>query len=156
MISLLKHIVRGLARRLTQFKRAQNWAALLSALLEEIQELEEAAVGILEARNLDDATGDHLDLWGRLVGEYRLGKTDVDYRRFIKARLLRNTSQGNPDRQIVVLDLLTNPTRIILEELYPAQTRLWFLLDTNAPLDPFGTTTENTLSEIMKDIGPLG
>lgn len=84
-------------------------AALGEALGSQLQELEESLLDLRDERTLDVAVGEQLDQYGRLVGEQRGALADDEFRRFIAARILSNTSQGVPDRLIDVIRILAGP-----------------------------------------------
>lgn len=56
--------------------------------------LEDAFYQLLTERFIDNAVGAQLDLLGKIVTEARQGRSDDDYRRFIRARISANNSEG--------------------------------------------------------------
>lgn len=78
-----------------QYAESTRILALLCALIDPIQSLETATVGVYErVLDVDTAEGVHLDLLGRIVREDRNGLSDYVYRRMIKTRILVSRSQG--------------------------------------------------------------
>lgn len=69
-------------------------AAILVALLDQVQRIEDDAWDILELRTLDNADLVRLKVLGKLVGQPRLGFETEDYRALIRARARANRSQG--------------------------------------------------------------
>jgi hypothetical protein len=67
---------------------------LLQAILNRVQEVENAAWTLLSAMAVGNATGDLLNKFGKLVGEGRLGRTDGDYQAAIRLRIRVNRSRG--------------------------------------------------------------
>jgi hypothetical protein len=91
------------ARLLAQYRTLPRFTALIGELGGAVQGVEDALWGIIDAIALPTATGVWLDRLGAIVGESRDGATDVDYRRFIGARILANRSWGRMDDILGVL-----------------------------------------------------
>jgi hypothetical protein len=72
-------------------------SALVRALVEEIQLLEDETIDTLSAIPVDVAHGLVLDRWGDIVGEPRLGLTDPVFRRVIVAKLSAAQSASRRD-----------------------------------------------------------
>lgn len=83
--------------------------AIVRAFGAQVQELEDAAYACISDRLLDVAVGAQLDAWGEVVGERRGGLDDLEYRRFIQARLIANRAQGRPDELLRVAALVAQP-----------------------------------------------
>jgi hypothetical protein len=109
------------SRLLVQFNDAVKLHALVRALVKPMQRLELDAFSVQDAFDLDEATGDQLDILGNLVGEPRQSKTDTAYRAYVKARVLANDSNGTPATLYAIARALlgTSPTLTIVPE-YPA------------------------------------
>lgn len=67
---------------------------ILQAMLNRLQELEDAAWFLLQSMSINAAFGDLLNKFGNIVGEPRLGRSDVDYRAGIRLKIRVNTSNG--------------------------------------------------------------
>lgn len=92
-----------------QHRAGTTWISLLSAMTGESQNQEDALYSLWQARaDLDQATDDRLDGWGRLVGVQREDLSDDDYRRLIRARLQVLRSEGSPDELIRIVDAMTD------------------------------------------------
>lgn len=77
---------------LSQFHESPYLNAVQNAFLEQVAELESV---FEELRHLiDQAVGTQLELLGKIVGQKRLGMSDVDYKLWIHARILLNKSRG--------------------------------------------------------------
>lgn len=85
-----------------------NISKLITALVSQKQEIEAALQALLTERAVDTAVGDQLDLIGALVGEPRGGKTDTDYRRYVRARISVNRSDGLVEDILTVAVLVVN------------------------------------------------
>ena len=97
------HTAQGLGRLLQQFQEKQRIEDFLSALLDQVQEIETAAWDLYIARTLEAAEGALLDQLGAKVGEERRGRTDDQYRRFIGVRILSNRSDGQIEQLYSIL-----------------------------------------------------
>ncbi len=106
----LTHVADGLAHLAYQFQDLPHFEAILTAWLNRIQEIEDVLWELIDERTIDAAVGVQLDGIGAIVGEPRLGKTDDEYRLFIKARRLVNLSSGTVPELIEILGLLTENT----------------------------------------------
>lgn len=120
------HIAQGLALLPMQLRGKPRLEALLSALLRQVQDLEDATGALLRSRDLRLAEGASLDQLGRLVGEQRNGRNDEDFRRAIQLRVERNNSRGEPDRLIRVVRELTGSSTVTYEEPLPGVVRITF------------------------------
>lgn len=77
----------------------------IQAQLNRLQELEDAAWFLLSCMSIDGAFGDLLDKFGAIVGESRLGRSDIDYRAGIRLRIRVNISSGRAVDIIAVAQL---------------------------------------------------
>lgn len=121
----------------SQFRDLPKWRALLGGLSYGVQTLEEAAFDVLVSGPLDVASGYDLDVWGRVLGEQRLGLTDEEYRRFLAARALANRSAGDRDSVLDVWRVATGASSVAYFDLLPAAgtllaVRSSFMRDDNA------------------------
>lgn len=71
-----------------------NIKKMVTALITPFATLETALLALLTQRSVDTAIGAQLDVLGKIVGEVRNGLDDDDYRRYVRARVLANRSQG--------------------------------------------------------------
>lgn len=97
------YVTEGLDRLLTQFKNATDFKVLVSALLEEVQELENALFDLGFLKDIDLMEGDALDLLGALFGVSRKGRADLDYRIVLKGQSLLLNTSGESERIRLVL-----------------------------------------------------
>ena len=108
-----------------------NTQNVLQAILNRVQELENAAWSVLSALSVGAATGDLLNTLGKLVGEPRLGRVDADYQAAIRLRIRVNRSKGRAADVIDVGVLAsTNGSVPNYLEYYPAA---WVLDILNLP-----------------------
>ncbi len=99
---------------------------LVRAFAAPVQALEDLAQHTYRARTLAHASGASLDFWGAVVGERRDGLDDATFRRFIQARILTNSSEGEIWRVVEIARLLTGSDRILYRPLYPAACLIQF------------------------------
>lgn len=101
------HVAIALGRLPQQFKDATKLQAFISAFMSESQALENAMQDLLTMRTLDNAVGAQLDVIGKKVGQARNGLDDDDYRRYCRARVAANRSNGVPEDLIKVAKAAT-------------------------------------------------
>lgn len=106
-----QHINVGLSRLILQFQGKPRFTALLAAILNEGQAVEDMFYGLL-VRALDNpnVSGVTLDTLGKIVGQTRQGQTDASYIPYIKARIKTNLSDGTVETLLAIVVLLVAPT----------------------------------------------
>lgn len=99
--------------------KLQQW---ISVFAKQISDLETAAFQVFTQMNVDDATGDNLDVFGQIVGVEREGRDDDRYRVLIKTQILQNKSGGTAEDLLGILDVLLGPDNdyAITEDSFPA------------------------------------
>lgn len=117
MTARIDHVASALARLPQQFRDKPKIVALVTALANSKQSLEDALIDLLLLRYIDTATGTQLDVIGRVVGQPRLLLGDDDYRRYIRARVATNRSTGVGARIIRIARLILNDAtlRVVLD-----------------------------------------
>ena len=150
LVYIPDHAARACAKLITQDQKPRT-RALVEALSAGAQLLEDQIFDLLVGRRLEVAAGDALDQWGAIVGEKRLGLVDGDYRRFIRARILANTSKGSVDEIIAVWALVTGGMTVRYFPMYPAGYSMLTIRGSwlSAPL-------RRRVRRIMEDIRPAG
>lgn len=120
LVKIENHVEQGLALLLLQYRDKPRLAALISSFLRRVQELEDADFDVLIKRLLDNATGEQLNVIGRIVGQVNEASwNDETYRLFIKARIRANQSNGHGNDVIDVVNLV-EAADFVLREYYPA------------------------------------
>jgi hypothetical protein len=99
------HCEDGKALLISQFRKPRI-EALLCALLESVQEFEDANWGVLTERVLDNAIGIQLDKIGQIVNLSR-GWPDETYRKLLRARVLVLRSRGRWPDLLGILDAMS-------------------------------------------------
>lgn len=113
----------GIARLLEQYKGAPRMVALISAFLDEIQELESTGlwpVFIDRVLSSDLAVGDLLVKLGKIVGQTSEGLDDDAFRLLITARIRANRSNGKHADLVAVASILVPDTTIYAKDFPPA------------------------------------
>ena len=89
---------RLLGRLYTQFRDATSWRLWVTDVIApQAQALEDGFQTLLTLLDVDNSQGVQLDRIGRLIGQARLGVTDVVYRTYLRARIQANRSDGAPE-----------------------------------------------------------
>lgn len=105
---------------LTQHKNKVRIPALAAAFGLGAQLAEQLSWSVIVgASTLDHAEGVNLDRWGALVGEYRGGLDNEQYRSFIELRMLVNTTFPNEDNVWTVVSRAVDPYPVRFWPLYP-------------------------------------
>jgi hypothetical protein len=128
----LEHVDEMIHYLVTQFKEKPRLYALLESFGLRIQDLENTCFDVQASRLFDNAEGVQVDGFGSIVGEAREGRTDVDYKTAIRARMILNFSHGTIEDILALLVNITGNNRIRLEESYPAG----FVAQILDPIDP--------------------
>lgn len=102
------HVAAGLARLPEQFRNKTKVVQFLTALLGEFQPLEDAMWDLLTLRGIGSAFGAQLDALGVLIGYPRGGLSDVDYQRYLRAKIATNRSRGVTEDLIKISNLVVN------------------------------------------------
>jgi len=127
MIKMITNMVeRALERLLIQFKESALFPLIASMIVEQVQEVEVELNEMINNRIIWDGetlegVGITLDQWGALIGERRGSLSDLNFIRFIVARIARNTSSGTPEQLLNILHRLTQADEIIIRE-HPGAT----------------------------------
>jgi hypothetical protein len=121
IIQETNHVGEGLDLLITQYKDKPNLAGMLTAYLNQVQELEDVFFDILAIfTDIDSQVGEQLDLIGRIVGQDREGRTDDVYLLWIKARIKVNKSSGIVDELLEILALVAPNNTREYTPYYPA------------------------------------
>lgn len=123
------HVTDGLARVMAQYKNSPQLTALVTALLGQVQKMEDAFFAMDDGRFLwngttNPAIGAQLDLIGKIAGIQRNGMDDPTYLIFIVATIAQNNSDGSIPTILAICQGLFNPTRVALNEGFPAEVRI--------------------------------
>jgi hypothetical protein len=130
-LTVLQHATVGLARLAQQYKNRANVANLITAMLAEVQTLEQVANDLYNLRLLPNsnavppqagASGAQLDRLGRILGVKRNGLGDASYLIRLRAQIILNVGSGTPLDLYALLDALlagVPGSYSVLEEQFP-------------------------------------
>jgi hypothetical protein len=134
-----QHVATAQALLIDQFKSKTVIQGYLNTLARRVQEIENVLWDIIELRRLDVATGIQLDSLGKLVGEKRIGRSDVDYRTGIRLRIRVNRSKG---RIVDVIDVAILASGAVV----PRVTEYAFL---GFQVEIYGQTGERYIADLL-------
>lgn len=123
---VVNHIEKALGLLIQQFRGKEKWTDILSALLNESQNLENTFKDLYYNRSINTAVGTQLDGIGQILGLERGGLNDDDYRIALKFQAFLNQSKGEPETLIAALKVFTDSTKVHLYEIFPAEAYGWF------------------------------
>lgn len=140
------HTTEALNLLIEFFKHGPRNQAFLTAVMAQVQELEQEAWDVYTSFDVDTAVGDQLDIIGTLVGEGRGDYADDDeYRAGIRVRTLVNRSEGKLEELVAIADGIGG-TSIYVREAYPATIHIEF--------DTFGGSNLSTAYRLLKEAKP--
>lgn len=153
-IENLLELVQG--KQLSQFKGLTNWDKMLSLFCHFMQEAEDNIYDLVISRMLDNANDAQLDQWGAVIGELREGEADSAYRNIIKARIRANSSNGNIEDLLIILEFLTLSSGLVqsytrLNEQFPARISMSFIT-----FYPLSDSTRNRIKRMIELARPAG
>ena len=106
LAELTSHCESALSLLIGQYQDSPKLQALICGYADRVQALELGLVGVYErGLSIDRASGDALDLIGRILREARDGRADIPYRRALAVRILVNRSQGRLEDLIAIVRL---------------------------------------------------
>lgn len=149
---IANHVELALARRTQQFLEKVNIERDLTILVEPVQRLEDVLYAVLTERDITNAEGIQLDALGKIVGEPRDGRVDDDYRRFVRARIRTNKSNGLVEDVLVVTRLvLDQPDATLQMLMYPPAGVVL-----NIYAEPVSDLVALTLVKFLRDVVSAG
>jgi hypothetical protein len=125
--------------------------ALVRALAEGVQLLEDPVFDFVTGWNVNLVSGDALDVFGAIVGEQRQGLEDDVYRRFIQARIKANVSRGTRDDLIDIWRILMDADTVWYLDAFPAGFTLVAIRS-----EFLDDTTKGRARLFMQDVKPAG
>ncbi len=135
------------ARLVQQDKESYNVTALLSALVNPLQEIEDSLQDLIYKRSLLKAKGTILDDFGTIVGEERGFRKDTEYRHAVLARIFINKGGGTASELITAIKLLFQTKNIEVTNLYPACFSVFIEQDVGELIG---------IKQVISSISPLG
>lgn len=119
------HVIQALNRLAQQYKNQPRITGFYTAIIKQIQDLENAIYDLNSGRQLWDGTttpavGEQLDKLGELVGISRNGLTDQQYVLFLFGKIGENFSDTTITTVETVAGYLFETQVVLLYEEYPA------------------------------------
>ncbi len=145
-------------RLIAQFDDSAKLHALVRALVQPLQALEQDAFEVLGCFDVESAYGAQLDIVGGFVGVLRESKTDIAYRAYIKAKILANASDGTTETLLRISRLLLGEDLLSLTyvpgwvENHPAHFDLWVAASAlRLPWDELATMSSEGVAVALAD-----
>lgn len=118
------HCAQAQSRLLDEWKKPR-WKAFVCAMVDQLQELENAAHQVFVERILANAVGAQLTGLGEIVGEKQGNRSEAAFRRMIAIRILRNRAKGRAEDIYKILRAgLDTPYSVSIVEEFPAAFRV--------------------------------
>jgi len=96
-----------------------------AAAVKALQELEDVFYELMTVRFISNATGDQLDIIGKILGRRRLVSwSDVTYRAVLYGIVWHNISNGEPEAVIECALAITESDFVQYQEIYPGRIKL--------------------------------
>ena len=148
---ITNHVQQALDRLVQQYKEKPKLNAVLTAFIEQLQELETVGKDLNEDRSIFTAAGTNLDNLGTIIGLDRLpGESDTVYRAKLQAQISQNIAQGQPEVVIDTYRLLVENTFVLYQGMYPGGVAL------ASPVD-FATQDEvDATIAVIESVLPAG
>lgn len=107
IVHITDHEDRAESRLYPKLRDIPDSVEFVRLFARQVQELEDAGYTLVTLLNdIDIATGVELDRIGRVIGQLRHGKTDVNYRPLLHARILVNNSDGGRETLIAIFNAI--------------------------------------------------
>ena len=126
------HVIEALNNLIHKFKNKPRITGFITAQINQVQAFENACFTVVAVNSLLNSSGETLDGDGSVVGEAREGRSDLDYRAAIRARIILNLSYGRCEDIIALLQAISNIERVRVMENFPAS----FVAQIIDPIDP--------------------
>lgn len=108
------HVQQGLDRLLQQYKGQPNIEGLLTALINQIQDLENALYPLDKYRQLAFAYGAQLDQLGKIIGRPRNGLPDNEYFIFLIGEIAKNNSDTTAPTLLYIVQTLFQSPKVYI------------------------------------------
>lgn len=147
---ILTHVSDAIGRLIQQYKGKPKIEGVITAFVEQIQELEDRTFDLFTLRALAIATGEQLDRFGEIVVQDREGFDDDFYRILLQTKIGINISNGEPQAVINTIKLLTQATLVHYQNLGDASIGL--SVNTEIAADMVDFIFENMEKVIMAGV----
>ncbi len=120
VVQINDNVQQALNRLMEQYKRLPRLTAIITALVDQIQDLEDAVYSLNEGRQVYGSYGEQLDALGTIVGIQRNGLSDAAYLVFILGTIAENNSDTTMNTMTNIVATLFSVTSVFARDLYPA------------------------------------
>lgn len=114
---------------LYQFKDAPRLRGLVRSLIMSLQFIADDIAALSDGIHIDTASGNLLDILGRIVGQPRSGMSDDDFKTWLKIRIKLNRCNGTPEELLTILELLLGKNYSITLTEYQPNDAVFVLFD---------------------------
>jgi hypothetical protein len=118
-VTKIDHRVEGLGRLPAQWDDSPVLRSLISSWMGHLNTLEDQAIDVRDAFNVNTAIGTQLDMLGGFLNEGRQGRSDDDYRDALITLISSSNGSGNPDQLMDLFASLTGTDDLKYYEHYP-------------------------------------
>ncbi len=118
MTPITNHFNQAIVNLVAPFWGKPRIAALMLAMMNRVQELEDATWDVLDRYTLEGADDMRLDVLGRVVGQPNLGWATETYRAVLRGKIRANRSRGLA-RDIIEVCKFVTPTDALVTLLEP-------------------------------------
>lgn len=136
------HAAEAISHLIELFRNGPRNQSLLESVLSQSQELEDMLWALYYAFMVDTATGDQLDVLGRVVGETRQGRGDEDYRSAVRVRILVNSSSGTVPEMYAIAEGMVPSATVRVQEVAPMTLSIQF--------DTLGSSSLRTVFTMLR------
>lgn len=120
VVEINDHVQQALNRLMQQYKGLPRLTAVITALVDQVQDLEDAIYDLNEGRQIYGSVGEQLDELGTIVGIARNGLSDAVYLIFILGTIAENNSDTTMNVMTNIVATLFSVTTVFARDLYPA------------------------------------
>lgn len=120
VVPITTHVQDSLNRFLQQYKGKQFINGFMTALVNQVQDLENAIYPLDSQRQIFNAVGEQLDGIGEIVGIKRNGLSDALYLLFLYGKIGENFSDSTIPALLTIIQNLFRAQTLIFSEVYPA------------------------------------
>lgn len=139
-------ISKGLDRSIYDLKK-EDFEKILSVLLKQVQDIEDANFQILNERSIYTAIGAQLDVIGTLLVVPREGLEDEPYRKKLLLKISTNSASGTPNSMINIIKAYSESDSVEIRE---GDIAFGNIIITG------GNTLDSGLWDLVRDIKPVG
>lgn len=112
MLERTNVVEKGVERLVWALQEKPNVTKMLEVFLQEIQEIEDLLLSILEVKDINTAKGVQLDNIGYILGQYREGRGDEEFREALLQQININTANGTYQTIYDIIKEYTNSDRL--------------------------------------------